>query len=200
MNDDLATLLRLAAPPEHELPPVDWPAVERDLGFALPSTYRAVAERYGPGRFGGVQIASPAARDPDNDLRTRVPEEAENLAANRGDAGRRWMLPYPVEPVEGGLVAFAKSPSDSGVRGAYWLRRGDAESWPVVLIEGALYPEGWLYEGTTAAFLVAVLRRELEVPFARATFFDPPTFRPLLTELERLPKPPGRVSRLLRRR
>ncbi|MFF8836897.1 SMI1/KNR4 family protein [Streptomyces sp. NPDC015130] len=135
---------------------VDWAALETDLGTALPSDFRSLAEAYPVlviGDFLTVSVPRPGA-----ELawasESREDEILQDLY-EMGDTGD--YVPYP-RP--GGLLGWAQSNSGDCV---YW-RTGPSnpDEWPVVVRgdngDWSEFPVG------AVEFLAGVYRRTLRVP------------------------------------
>ncbi|MER7444883.1 hypothetical protein [Micromonospora avicenniae] len=136
---------------------VDWAALGADLGTALPSDYRSLAEAYPPlviDDFLTVSIPRPGAEAA---WASGVRYSSEILQDLYEMDDTEGYVPYP-EP--GGLVCWANS--DSG--DAFYWRTSypDPDAWPVV-VRGANgdwseFPVG------AVEFLAGVCRRTIDVP------------------------------------
>jgi hypothetical protein len=136
---DLDALARLVPPPDDPPPPPDW-------GQELPSDYRALVERYGPGTLAGLVILTPghANRYADLDRQTGELRGILKTLRERGIEPRYEpdaLLPWGVD--ESGNVVW-------------WLTTGDPDRWPVVANE-ARGDEWQRFDGGAVAFLLALL-------------------------------------------
>ncbi|GII33850.1 SMI1/KNR4 family protein [Planotetraspora mira] len=136
---------------------VDWAALEADLGTALPSDYRSLAEAYPPlvvDDFLFVSVPRPGAEASWASGRRYSSEILQDLY-EIGDTED--YVPYP-EP--GGLLCWAES-NEGDV--FYWkMNSPDPDAWPVV-VRGANgdwseFPVG------AVEFLAGVYRRSIDVP------------------------------------
>jgi SMI1/KNR4 family protein SUKH-1 len=145
-SDDLVALV---APPPRFPAILDWEAVEDRLGVRLPSDYKWLVERYGPGSFDDfLHIFQPGS-----DLESiRLEYQAERTA---------WALDYlrnggesvPYENSE--LLSFGRT--DNGDT-CYWVRRpvDDPEAWTIVVNE-ARGPHWSTFEHGVVQFVFDVL-------------------------------------------
>jgi hypothetical protein len=109
--------------PSPQPPPVDWGAVHRRLGTALPSDYRAYIDAYGLGCINELFWVLHPYGTPDrlNLLEQWAVQDPGALLSPP---------PYPLGQVPGGLVPCAVD-EDAGV--LYWHTGGpDPERWTVV--------------------------------------------------------------------
>ena len=174
----LEDLTARVAPPA-EPTAIDWDAAEQSLGdgFRFPEDYRALAERYGPGIFGGaIKLYIPNAPVAHFDVRAESVLQAEinreRLAAPH--VGPPWR--YPLYPEPGGLVTWGEGIDANPL---YWAPRGAPEAWPTVIED---YEDLSMHEFAmpTATMLLALLEERLDVPFF--TYIPPEeryTFEPL---------------------
>lgn len=153
--DELANLVLLV-----DARPIgtDWADVEGRLGRRLPSDYKDFAKRFGPGYFEGVdlRVSLPEGGTWDDDLsrQTRILNErrAQGYPAS----------PFPVYPEPGGLLPWGFSSDGDTV---HWRTVDhDPDCWTVVALQarGSRWSE---FGGSMSQFLLALLTREIVVPF-----------------------------------
>lgn len=144
-------LRRVLGPPGAE--PVDWPGVERELGFLPPSDYRSYAESYPALDLGGeLSIWHPTC------------SVAE---ANLVRGGKEWTAvhhelwaedpqehPYPVYPEPGGLFAWGTTTDGHTL---FWRTK----DWQVVVEQQG---EHWVFDGTFTGFVLRQLDGTLQCP------------------------------------
>ena len=153
--DPLARLRALAPPPAEPVEPADprrWPAVEQELGTALPADYKALTAVYGSGRFDELLwLFSPfAPRGPGNLLdERRTTLDAYEQTRRRFPA----RLPLPPFPEPGGLLPLGRSDNGNEL---YWLTEGAPDAWGVVLF-GGRSTDHEVHRLGVAAFLAGVL-------------------------------------------
>ncbi|MEU7141502.1 hypothetical protein ABZ942_18750 [Nocardia sp. NPDC046473] len=158
----LDNLQRLLPPPQPRPAAVDWNAVERDVGLALPDDYKQLVDTYGPVEFSStVRLAVPGHPAPSLDLLWWIREARDRLGDP--DFPPRWdQIPdgFSLDPQR--LIAWGKL---GGGEYCLWHTTPDPEAWRVVVGSNA----GWgFYPGTLTGFLVALLTKTL--PAER--FFD----------------------------
>lgn len=136
--------------------PIDWNTTERSLGLTLPTDYKTIADRLGPGHLaGGLTITAPQATKPAMNL---LEHHHGITAAYR----RVWDIasadyPFTLQPDPGGLVGWGWAAWGDSF---FWNTHGHPDQWNVVGLEGR--GPGWFeYPGGFAEFLVKALRREL---------------------------------------
>ncbi|MEV5177386.1 SMI1/KNR4 family protein [Streptomyces flaveolus] len=135
---------------------VDWATLEADLGTALPSDFRSLAEAYPVlviDDFLTVSLPTPGAEAPWASA-SRDDETLQDLC-EMGDTED--YVPYP-QP--GGLIAWASSNSGDTF---YWRTSpADPDAWPVVVrtdnADWVEFPVGAL------EFLASVYGRTIDVP------------------------------------
>jgi len=143
-------LTRLVPPPEDPPPPPDWgPSTQ-----ALPSAYRALVERYGPGTLAGLTIFTPGHENRYVDLDRQTGE----LRGILKDLRERGIEP-DYEP--DALIPWGIDESGNVV---WWLTTGDPDRWPVIANE-ARGDEWQRFDGGAVAFLVALLNGSEESVF-----------------------------------
>ncbi|MET9875646.1 hypothetical protein ABZZ36_13630 [Actinacidiphila glaucinigra] len=162
-------LLRIC-PPGASPQVVEWELLESQLGYALPGDYKELAARYPLGSFDSfLGLWQPMSTLLTADLRNQIGRALVNLRSMRRAGGELPAAEEMLVPVGG---------SDNGDR-IYWVREPAAspDTWPLAINE----PRGYRwhqYDGGIAAFLVAVLTREISVPFFPKSFPSPtPKFR-----------------------
>lgn len=107
--------------------PVDWAAVEKDLGTRLPGDYKETVDLLGPGSFDlYVDVIGPRSDDTDGGLRAWADLDARH-------APSLWD-PYPAFPAPGGLLRWGTSEQELDF---VWLT-GDHGS------EGPDDPDDWV--------------------------------------------------------
>ncbi|KAB8167142.1 hypothetical protein FH609_012170 [Streptomyces sp. 3MP-14] len=145
---DREELLRLVPPPEGVSVRVDWPALEEELGSPLPSDYKWLVERYGPGSFDNfLHVLQPTSPFPPIRLVSSADRAAEILDQLRANED----IPFPTED----LLPVAKTDNGDTL---YWVTRppNDPDSW--TLTGNAARNRKWpLFDGGIVAFLVATL-------------------------------------------
>ncbi|WP_345675257.1 hypothetical protein [Yinghuangia aomiensis] len=144
---------------------VDWAAVERRLGTALPGDYKHLAEIFGHGAFDGyLELSVPDAPFAHADL----VRQSESLASFARTHGNGQWEPHSLFPAPGGLLQWAASEQADRF---YWLTDGpDPDKWPIVMSEDI--PDSWeQYDGSTAEFVYRMLT-DRQHPFSIARHFD----------------------------
>lgn len=81
---------------------VDWDAVARDLGFALPADYRSFIDAYGAGTFCDILIAAPNAVGPAG-LADLMERAHARVVSSRGPHQ------VPIHPEPGGMVPWGET-------------------------------------------------------------------------------------------
>ena len=143
-------LTRLVPPPEDPPPPPDWGLPTQEL----PSDYRALVERYGPGTLAGLTIFTPGHENRYVDLDRQTGE----LRGILKDLRERGIEP-DYEP--DALIPWGIDESGNVV---WWLTTGDPDRWPVIANE-ARGDEWQRFDGGAVAFLVALLNGSEESVF-----------------------------------
>jgi hypothetical protein len=132
----LDELTELVPPPDDPPPPPEW-------GQPLPSDYRALVERYGPGTIAGLAILTPGHPNRYVDLDRQTGEQRATL--KEGDIAPAYepdaLIPWGID--ESGNVVW-------------WLTTGEPDAWPVIANE-ARGDEWQRFDGGAVAFLVALL-------------------------------------------
>ena len=171
----------LVTPPEPDArrgPPVDWAEVESDLGFRLPTDYKAYIDTYG---FGWVNrlvcVFHPTTKVSHINLRgsNEAIDEEEFLEMAETPP------PHPLGIGLGRLMCFGSTETQDTL---YWFTDGeDPDRWPVVFQDEQA--SEWLqYDLSLAGFLLALFNREIEpADYAAAGYlgdglvFDPNPWR-----------------------
>ena len=145
-QDDLG---RLAPAPVRRVALPDWDSVEATLGVRLPSDYKWLVERYGPGSFDEfLYVFQPGSPVEPFQLELQAGQTIRAL-----DYLRRGGEVIPYENSE--LLASCRT--DNGDTG-YWLRRpaDNPDAWNIVVNE-ARGTRWSTFDGGIVTFLVAVL-------------------------------------------
>ncbi|WP_405389014.1 SMI1/KNR4 family protein [Streptomyces sp. NBC_01102] len=135
---------------------MDWAALEVDLGTALPSDFRSLAEAYPVLVFGGfLKVSGP--RSGAEALWASESREDEILQDLYEMGDTEGYVPFP-QP--GGLISWAESDSGDSF---YWRTSpADPDAWPVVVRRNngdwSEFPVGAI------EFLTGVYRRTIHVP------------------------------------
>ncbi|MER6146566.1 hypothetical protein [Streptomyces hirsutus] len=136
---------------------VDWAALEADLGTALPSDFRSLAETYPVLVVDDFLVVSVPRPGAEAAWASGCRDESEILQDLYEMGDTEDYVPYP-EP--GGLLCWAESNEGDGF---YWrMSSPDPDAWPVV-VRGANgdwseFPVG------AVEFLAGVYRRTIDVP------------------------------------
>lgn len=111
---------------------IDWEALHRSLGLAVPDDFKELTRRFPRGLFqGSISLLVPEDRGDGIELIGGLELVLEDMRRWRLDEPERF--PYPLYPEEGGLVPWA-----SGARGEtfFWLPDdADPDRWEVVACE-----------------------------------------------------------------
>ena len=165
----LSRLFELAPPPAHLIATRgennDWVSVERAIGTALPTDYKAIIDRYGSGDFLDLLILlNPFCDKDDLNLIYQVGTEPDVYGPMIESYNQARFGAYPDEcpfsvyPEPGGLFPVGV---ESVGRDLYWLTEGDPVDWTLVRYE---IRGGWLcerFEVGLVEFLVDWLGREV---------------------------------------
>ncbi|MDT0267681.1 SMI1/KNR4 family protein [Streptomyces sp. DSM 44915] len=141
-------LLRLVPPPEGVGVRVDWQALEEELGSRLPSDYKWLVERYGPGSFDNfLHVLQPTSPAPPIRLVSSADRAAEILDQLR----EKEDIPFATEE----LLPVAKTDNGDTI---YWVTRpeDDPDAWTLTG-NGARNTRWPRFDGGIVAFLVATL-------------------------------------------
>lgn len=186
---DLTDLTRLCPPPAAPQPPIDWSAVEAELGMRLPEDYKQLAAAYGPGTYGDyINIYHPRANTPWVNLTGPMPARIRGHLRRDYDEGTH---PVPYDPEQ----LFAVGVTTNGEY-LFWIAEAqDApDSWRVAVNE-ARSPLWYTYDGTLTAFLASVLSGETSVPQFPKDLLDPPiAFAPSTAPAVDHSEPPARPA------
>ncbi|WP_370949005.1 SMI1/KNR4 family protein [Amycolatopsis sp. cg5] len=110
-------------------PEVDWAAVERELGLALPSDYKELLTRFPSGAYrSAIEVENPAQSADELAGAKRHNEEFLEIFADP-DTGYLSGVPYVLFPEPGGLYPWGST--DSG--GTFWwiTESADPDTWRV---------------------------------------------------------------------
>src|SRR4051812_27468261 len=107
-STSLKKLLKLVEPPSKPVnvgSQADWQRVEKEIGTALPSDYKAFIDAYGSGQFGHFYwIYSPFSVSDRTDLLVRIRELCERYQNDHEEDRRRY--PFPAYPQQPGLLPW----------------------------------------------------------------------------------------------
>ena len=150
MLERLRQLLPPPAEPVEPGRPDGWAAVETTLGTRLPADFKAFTELYGSGTVDDfLYLFNPFASGQGGNL---LDEKDWVLAAYRQTRARfPELLPLPPFPEVGGVLPLGRT--DNGDE-LYWVTEGDADSWPVALLESRAALQE-LHRMPVAGFLAA---------------------------------------------
>jgi hypothetical protein len=167
-------LLQVVPPPTNDPTRHDWEAIEDGLGHGLPSDYKEIIERYGPGSFGDfLHIYQPNCPWPQLDLKH---ESEGELWALRQLQAEGQEIPYRLEEPAELLTAGRDENGDP----LFWrrLNLNSPDEW-TILIKDARAPEWYEHEGGLADFLSKVLSGEVRVEILPDEFPSAsPSFQP----------------------
>ncbi|MFF7590505.1 SMI1/KNR4 family protein [Kitasatospora purpeofusca] len=156
--DELRALL--GEPAHRQSTPDDWTEVERYVGFALPSDFKAFLNAYGTGVISGeLVVFHPRGTSP---LLERMRKTDEAFAQRRARAlssGDSEHVPYPFHPGSGGLISWG---SDySGDEHFFLPCDPDPNRWKIVTMA---HEEGCrTFDGPFSSFALSFVRRLLDV-------------------------------------
>jgi hypothetical protein len=142
---------------------VDWAAIERELGTALPSDYRALAEAYPTlviDDFLAVGLPAPGSEA----QFVRGFWEAAEILRDLWEVDES--QGYAPHPEPGGLLCWGTSPSGDQF---YWkVDSPDPDAWPVTVFG---HNDDWSeHAGGVVKFLADVFARRIHVPGLPAAF------------------------------
>ncbi|OXM50478.1 SMI1/KNR4 family protein [Amycolatopsis alba] len=149
---NLDDLIRLVPPPEKPVAlEEDWRSVEKELGLALPSEFKALATRYGAGSFDDISLLSPG----------ELVVSARDLLGTAGAFRDDWpdMVPFALWPEPGGLLEWARTGNGDSL---YWLTEGEPEDWTTVVWNPRAGSGRHALDAV--AFLYAYFEGRLDVP------------------------------------
>lgn len=124
--NEFAALRQLIGPDPSGVRQVDWAEVQAQLGYGLPSDYRAFVDTYGPGTFGDLLIAAPGAGGK-ADLFALLEGKSAQV---RGLARHEWDTPIYPEP--GGVISWGET--TGGYTCGWAPTSTDPDQWSVVVI------------------------------------------------------------------
>jgi hypothetical protein len=189
----IGALIELVPPPERAVRPdeIDWAEFERENGFAAPTDYRLLLERYGVGTFGTSATAAPGGwlylLEPFNPEQSLLDQSEWERRNDRG-LQRRFPEQYPgwpMWPEPDGLLPWGRS-IDGDLVG--WWTRGAPDTWGTRFFgradDFAEFPFG------VVEFIVRLYRGELDDPRLDSVF------GPLEAKNARLFFPPPIEARL----
>lgn len=128
----------------------DWGPVERLVGAALPTAYRALVDAYGAGDFGGVlRLWSPNAETTDHAFARQTLEHMDRLG--RSFAGGRAPMPMLAFSPTKGVLPWAAAAE--GV--VCFDTVGAPDAWKVVFVPNEGDPIA--FDGDASAFVLAAL-------------------------------------------
>jgi len=151
------TLMKQVAPPVEASGAFDgpWAPVEAEIGLVLPTDYKDYVKLYGAGRFlEFLGLYIPRAENPNMRLERMVRVVCEGLTS----LSPLEEPPYPYWPTPGGLLPFGAT--DNGDE-LFWLTRGAAEDWKVVIMDRA-FGRFETFDCGVAEFLAGLIRGEIE--------------------------------------
>lgn len=165
---EFVELEALIGPPSFLPARVDWVRLEGELGTALPTDCKILADTYpslkfddflgwfSPGFPDDPTIVAREMMDVLQPLRVRL-EGVEWIDVIDSDRNRTALPPYPVYPQPGGVLQWGMT--DNGDR-CLWLTRGEPDEWTVIIERGMW----WHFQGGLVDFLVAILTRQVDCP------------------------------------
>jgi hypothetical protein len=159
----LDELVELVRPPSHARQEIDWTTVETSVGTRLPDDYKGIIENYGPGTFGKfLHVYQPITPF----LTIELAHQSRRSEEILGDLRAQGTEVIPFAPGE--LMAMAGTDNGDTL---YWIKRplDEPASWAITGNEARnhVWPE---FDGGIAAFLYAVMSRELRFPIFPADF------------------------------
>jgi hypothetical protein len=154
-----------------------WGPVEAYLGTTLPQDYKDFVRLYGSGLFlNFLTVHVPGIKNPHVNLAVQA-----RGAADWFEPGK--VLPYPLWPKVGGLIAFAGTDNADRI---YWLPHGPPDDWKVVFWDGRLDEDTWFeeFDCGMAEFLTGLASGTL-LPkgYTEGLERDEPTFQPYSGEM-----------------
>ncbi|WP_330334491.1 Lsr2 family protein [Streptomyces sp. NBC_00536] len=172
-DSDLRALTQICPPPATAPGPVNWYAVEAELGMPLPSDYKALAATYGPGRYADyLSVYHPHGVTEWVRLTGPMPARIRGQLQQDHDGATH---PVPHDPRSLSAIGV----TDNGEY-LFWITEPERtpDRWRIAVNE-ARGPRWFTYDGTLTAFLASVLRGETTVPqFPQDLLPAPPTFTP----------------------
>ncbi|MFJ8911208.1 SMI1/KNR4 family protein [Amycolatopsis sp. NPDC102389] len=148
----LHDLIRLVPPPAEPVAPGgDWQEAEAELGLTLPSEFKALAARYGAGRFDDISLLSPG----------ELATAARDLLGMAGPFRDDWpeAVPFALWPEPGGVLEWARTGNGDSL---CWVTEGEPDGWTTV----AWNPRAGAdrYSLSAVSFLFAYLEGRLDSP------------------------------------
>lgn len=147
----LDALKALMPPPSEPVYPgskEEWEAVQKKVGFRLPSDFFALLNTYGSGRFlaGEFKVANPFDPDDKNFANKEIATMRERKE-HAPDA-----VPYPIIPEKGGLYPFG---IDGNGNTFLWLTSGNPDDWKIACFNSEDYSETVKHSLTELLLLLA---------------------------------------------
>ncbi|MFF3215510.1 histone-like nucleoid-structuring protein Lsr2 [Streptomyces sp. NPDC002886] len=187
---DLAAIRRICPPPSTgQTTPIDWNAVETELGMNLPEDYKQLADIYGPGEYCDyINIYHPHAATPWVNLTGPMPARIRGQLQHDSDQGTH-PVPYPPQHL------FAIGVTSNGEY-LFWITdpQQTPDNWRIAVNE-ARGPLWYTYDGTLTEFLTAVMTGQTTVPQFPRDLLDPPiSFKPSTAPPTDYPQNPPRPA------
>lgn len=155
----------------------DWTAIESELGTQLPTGWKEICVRFGPGSFSYYIFALQNGENVDSLVRSwrtlrRESEEKPEWMA-------KYFSPFRLyDPAEGkGLIMWGRSETEGRF---YWLadRSADPATWPLVV--RLMWGEEWhRIDMSVPEFICRAITDPEFQPFTVADPRNPPAFYPL---------------------
>ncbi|MFJ9695553.1 hypothetical protein [Kitasatospora sp. NPDC101183] len=158
----------IGPPPSEGVVAVPWELAPEAIGFQLPADYRAFVDRYGaisisgelhiftPSMAPSVTVGQPLGFEGFL-YGTTEPYGYCAMLAQAYEDGDHDECPYPLFPVEGGLLKWANNYNSDHF---FWLMRGpDPDRWPVAAKLDSML-EWDLFEGGFLEFLLAAVTEQ----------------------------------------
>lgn len=181
MDPNVHDLTRVMTPPRQGGEEVDWVHIEREFHIPFPRDFRDFVRIFGAGSLDDyLAILAPVPGNNYIDLIQSSRNFLETLN------GVREALPaemiYPLESRVGGLVKWAGN-EDGDL--CFWIASGvDPNAWKVA-VYSRTFNDWTEYDCGFAAFLVRIVTREIDSPFARSDFpSSSPSFKSWRQEFE----------------
>jgi hypothetical protein len=165
--DTLKALVPPPPAPQETGTAQEWPAIEQQLGTALPDDYKALIQSYGSGGFNEfIYVHNPFAANPYRNLlalKETILDAYRTSQQNFPDE-----YPEPAFPQPGGVLPWARS--DNGDE-FFWRTEGDPNQWTVLVLK-ARNANQYRYALSTTDFLVQLLSNQLVPACYDDDFFD----------------------------
>jgi hypothetical protein len=160
MHPAVQLLTSVMRPPVRGGEQIDWPALEGDLGFSLPSDYRSFVEVYGGGTIDQILSIAPIIGD-----------DAPWSVASRAEDYEIFNDPLTGEDLEdpmhwglGGLIPWGAAGADQ----CYWYAAdSSSDQWSMVVWRPRHTVEWMQYSRCFVDFLVDIIRGDVEPPFGQ---------------------------------